>query len=93
MLDIEIIIWSAFGVINFLSFIYVLLDKKKAINNHIRVPEVNFFLWGVFGGSLGILLGMYMFHHKTKKWYFLVGFSFLILQNTLLIFKLIEILK
>lgn len=91
--DVKFVIWSIFAIINFLSFYAVFTDKRKAIKNIQRIPEINFFLWGVFGGSLGILFGMYFFRHKTRKWYFLLGFSMLFLENIIFCLKLIEILN
>jgi len=43
------------------------LDKLSAGMNSERVPEVWFFLASVAGGFLGVLLGMLVFHHKTRK--------------------------
>ena len=37
------------------------------------MPERTLFLIAALGGSLGVLLGMYTFRHKTKHWYFVVG--------------------
>jgi uncharacterized membrane protein YsdA (DUF1294 family) len=91
-LDIKFIIWGVFFIINFLAFLSVFQDKRKAIKNIKRTSEISFFLWGVFGGSLGVLLGMYFFHHKTKKLYFLLGFSVLFIQNILSVLQLIEFL-
>ena len=42
------------------------IDKHKAINKKYRIPEKNLFLICLMGGSLGLLTGMYKFHHKTK---------------------------
>ena len=39
------------------------------------------FLVSILGGSAGTWAGMYLFHHKTKHWYFVVGMpAILILQ-------------
>ncbi|MBR1635512.1 MAG: DUF1294 domain-containing protein [Lachnospiraceae bacterium] len=38
-----------------------------------RIPEKTLFLVSIAGGSIGTLAGMYIFHHKTKHWYFAVG--------------------
>lgn len=93
LLDIRFITWGVFAIVNFLSFLAVFRDKRKALKSIQRIPEITFFLWGIFGGSLGILFGMYFFRHKTRKWYFLAGFSVLFLENILLFLKIIEILK
>ncbi len=49
------------------------LDKKRAKEGGWRIPEKTLFLVSFLGGSLGTLLGMYLFHHKTRHWYFVVG--------------------
>ncbi len=45
-------------------------DKRKAVQNERRVPEKHFFKLAALGGSLGILLGMKIWRHKTHKWSF-----------------------
>ena len=50
------------------------MDKRLAKNGGRRVPERRLFLLALFFGAPGGLLGMYAFRHKTKHWYFVVGF-------------------
>ncbi len=49
------------------------IDKWKAKHQHYRISEKMLFTISVLGGSLGTWLGMYVFHHKTKHLYFVVG--------------------
>ena len=49
-------------------------DKKLAQIGARRVPERRLFLMALLFGAPGGLLGMYFFRHKTKHWYFVVGF-------------------
>jgi uncharacterized membrane protein YsdA (DUF1294 family) len=61
-------------------------DKQKAKRNEWRVPERTLWILTVIGGSLGILLGMKSFRHKTKHTAFRLGVPFIILiQCTILI--------
>ena len=46
------------------------VDKAKARRGAWRVPEKTLFLLPLLGGSVGALLGMLVFRHKTKHWYF-----------------------
>lgn len=39
-----------------------------------RIPEKTLFLFTLLGGGIGGTLGMYVFHHKTRHWYFAVFF-------------------
>lgn len=79
-----------FIVINFIGLIYMFWDKKKAQKGKWRIPENTLFLIAFLGGSIGTLVGMYKFRHKTKKMKFIIGFpTILILQMILLIYLLV----
>ena len=67
------IIISYLVMMNALGLAVMGLDKKKAISNQWRIPEKTLFLVSAIGGSIGTLLGMYLFRHKTKHWYFVIG--------------------
>lgn len=55
-------------VINIISFITLGLDKWKAEwNSSFRIPEKILWLLTLLGGSIGTLLAMNFFRHKTKK--------------------------
>ena len=67
-------------VINFITFILYYIDKKRSIQKRARIREYTLFVFGFFGGSIGALLGMNIFHHKTKKfqfWFFNILFLIL----------------
>ena len=49
-------------------------DKRFAKIEHRRVPEKRLFLLAALLGAPGGLLGMYAFRHKTRHWYFVLGF-------------------
>ena len=53
-------------LINAAGALLMLADKHRAKNNLWRIPERVLLLVAFFGGSLGSLLGMYGFHHKTR---------------------------
>ena len=60
-------------IINAAGFLLMLTDKLKAKKNAWRVPEKVLFLVSLLGGSLGSLIGMYTFRHKTKHFSFVLG--------------------
>ena len=60
-------------LINVITFIVYGADKRKAVKDKWRVRESTLFILAAIGGSFGALLGMYVFHHKTRKWYFKIG--------------------
>ena len=55
-------------IINAAALLMMAEDKRRAKRHQWRVPEA-----ALFGGSAGAWAGMYLFHHKTKHWYFVVG--------------------
>ena len=74
-----LLVWLA--VINLLTFIVYGADKRRARKGKWRVPEKTLFLLPVLGGSIGALLGMRVFHHKTKHWYFVWGIPAILLAQ------------
>ena len=60
-------------VMNLVGLIVMAADKEKAKKHAWRIPEKGLFLVSLLGGSLGTWAGMYLFHHKTKHWYFVIG--------------------
>ena len=76
------------AIINLIAFLYIGADKKRSREHEGRVKEVNFFIWAIFLGSLGILMGMFFFHHKTKKYNFIFGISILLIQQLALSYLL-----
>lgn len=83
------LIIAALGSLNFLAFILVGIDKRRSSHDHQRVPELHFFLWAIFFASAGVLLGMLIWHHKTRKLSFTVGITLLLLQQLTLLYLLI----
>ncbi|MGN2370513.1 DUF1294 domain-containing protein [Clostridium cagae] len=59
--------------INFIGFCIMLIDKNRAIHKEWRVPEKTLIGISIIGGSIGMLLGMFTFRHKTKHLKFLLG--------------------
>ena len=60
-------------------------DKNCARRGARRVPERRLFALAILGGGVGGLCGMYFFRHKTKHWYFVLGFwTLAIIQAALL---------
>lgn len=68
------------------------IDKKKAINNNYRILEKKLFLICIMGGSLGLLIGMYKFHHKTRHNKFVYGVPLVLIVNIIVIYNIMKIL-
>ena len=87
-----LILISYLLLINLITFITYGIDKRKAKKNRWRVPEATLILLAAIGGSIGALLGMHAFHHKTQKAKFAIGVPLiLILQIALTIFIAIKL--
>lgn len=59
--------------INAVGFVIMLTDKRCAQKKLWRIPEATLFTVAILGGSIGVLLGMWVFRHKTRKPKFYVG--------------------
>ena len=69
------------AAINLATFIVYGADKRRARKGTWRVPEKMLFLLPLLGGSAGALLGMRVFHHKTRHWYFVWGIPAILLAQ------------
>ena len=70
--------------INLAGFIIMGVDKKRAIRGAWRISEASLFFTALLGGSLGCILGMQHFRHKTKHWYFKYGMPAILVAQLLL---------
>ncbi len=69
---INYIYWSVLAIIGFITMILYFIDKRRAIKNEWRIKEKTLLLSSFLFGSIGGLIGLYGFRHKTKHWYFVV---------------------
>lgn len=69
--DKLLLFWLA--AVNLLAFVLCGLDKRYAKRGRWRIPERTLIGCAVAGGSAGLLLGMYLFRHKTKHPKFYIG--------------------
>lgn len=67
------LLWGWLVLIIIAEFIVMGTDKLLAKAQKRRVPEVTLFLLALIGGSVGALLGMILFRHKTKHRSFVIG--------------------
>ena len=74
-------------LINLSGFILMGLDKKRAKKGLWRIPEKTLFITALLGGSIGSIIGMQHFRHKTKHTSFVVGMPcILIIQIVVTLF-------
>lgn len=73
------------AAVSVVAFVLYGADKAKAKAGAWRIPERVLLCLGFFGGAAGALLGMLLFRHKTKHWYFwIVNLLGAVLQAALL---------
>lgn len=76
-------------IINLIGFLFMYIDKKRAINHQFRISENTLLLLSILGGSIGSFIGMYKFRHKTKKKKFTVGIPLIFIIESFLIIQII----
>ena len=86
-MDTLIWIGSFVVIVNLLGFIIMGIDKARAKKHSWRISEFTLFFIALIVGSLGSIIGMYTFRHKTKHKYFTWGMpAILIIQIALILF-------
>lgn len=76
------------AAVNITAFILYGADKKKAKRGQWRIPEKTLLGIAVIGGSAGAILGMFLFRHKTKHWYFRYGLPAILIVQLALVYVL-----
>lgn len=71
-------------IINISGFLAMGIDKHKAKMGNRRIPENTLFMFAILGGGVGTILGMYIFHHKTKKKLFIIGMPLILILEILI---------
>ncbi len=66
-------------LINLIGLLSMRLDKRRAIAHKQRIPEKRLFAYALLGGSIGCILGMLIFRHKTKHLPFTIGMPVILL--------------
>ena len=72
-------------IINLIAFLAMFIDKKKAQKGKWRIKASTLLILALIGGSIGAISGMYIFHHKTQKPRFYIGFPIIIILQILVI--------
>lgn len=98
--DLTFAFWEFFGAhkiiivyllaINIVTLIAFAVDKIAAIEHRSRIRIVTLLALAFIGGSIGALIAMYVFHHKTKQDYFSVGVPLIMLMQAVVIFFLMN---
>ena len=88
-MDVITLLLGYFIIMNLIGFALMGIDKYRAKKRSFRIPEATLFIVAIIGGSIGSIIGLYAFRHKTRHWYFVYGMPFiLLLQIIFFIFLL-----
>ena len=75
-----------FLFVNIIVFILAGYDKYQARKNKQRIPQNTLFFLEAIGGTIGLLLAMLLFRHKTSKTSFIVKFTIIFLIQLVLVY-------
>lgn len=78
-MDVIRLLTLYFTAVNLIGLFLMGLDKYKARKQLWRIPESTLFILAIIGGSMGCIIGMHVFRHKTRHWYFLFGMPMILL--------------
>jgi uncharacterized membrane protein YsdA (DUF1294 family) len=70
--------------LNLILFVLMGRDKAAARSSARRTPETALLALAVIGGSVGGLLGMILFRHKTRKPAFRIGLPLILICQLML---------
>lgn len=84
-MDVITLLLSYFIAVNLTGFILMGIDKYKAKKRAFRIPEATLFIIAIIGGSIGSIVGMYAFRHKTRHRSFVYGMPFILIVQIALI--------
>lgn len=80
-------------IINSLCFLTYGYDKWQAKNNKRRISEFHLLLLTAIGGTIGGILSMYLFKHKTNKFSFILSFYVIAMLQIILLSFGIQMFK
>ena len=80
------ILFYYLAIINALSFLLMLIDKQKAKKNRWRIPENTLLGICLIGGSLGGMIAMNIFRHKTKHLRFSIGIPLMLILHIVVLY-------
>ena len=72
-------------VINLIGILIMYIDKRRAMYGRWRIPEKTLIIIALLGGSIGCMIGMKLFRHKTQKIKFVLGYPTILIAETILI--------
>lgn len=89
-------IWVFLGIclliLNVFGFIQFGVDKKRAQKRKWRISEASLFATALLGGSIGCIVGMKVFRHKTKHKSFIIGMPLILLLQIIAVVLVLQLI-
>ena len=79
-----------YGVMNIIALIIYGIDKRRAVRLEWRLSESTLLLPAALGGAYGALMGMLLFHHKTRKKKFVILVPLFVIIHTVILLMVIR---
>ena len=80
-------------IINLITFLLYAIDKRRSIRKAWRIPESVLMGFAAVGGSVGALLAMLLFRHKTKHAKFTVGVPLILVAQIIVVLSFYKYLS
>ncbi len=77
-------------LVNIIGFLLMGIDKYKAKKRGFRIPEATLFIVALIGGSIGSIVGMYLFRHKTRHRSFVYGMPLILILQVILVIAILN---
>ncbi|MBR5897329.1 MAG: DUF1294 domain-containing protein [Lachnospiraceae bacterium] len=86
----ETAIWiiAYFAAVNLIGYASMGIDKYRAQNHKWRISEAMLMFFAIIGGSVGSIIGMKFFRHKTKHKLFTIGLPIVLIVQIIIILYL-----
>ena len=85
MIHVTTLLLIYLAAVNIIGFAIMGIDKYRARKRAFRIPEATLFIVAIIGGSIGSIIGMYAFRHKTRHFSFAFGMPFILVVQIILI--------
>ena len=79
-----------YGVMSIIALIIYGIDKRRAVRHEWRLSESTLLLPAALGGAYGALMGMLLFHHKTRKKKFVILVPLFVIIHTVILLMVIR---
>ncbi len=76
------------GAMSLLGIVLMGLDKHRARRRLWRIPEKTLLTVALLGGAAGVIIGLYLFRHKTRHLLFVLGVPTIFLAHVICILLL-----